>query len=181
MKTLIIYKSETGFTKRYAEMIEHRTSDSTLVELKKLKKKDIKEADFIFYGGPIHNNVIKGLSKFLKHHKLFDGKDIFIFGVGLEPASSDKRENVINANGLSFYHVRLYLLTGGLDFTKMSKFKKKIISLGLKAAAQKGDLPMNADPSQLSSLLDRRIDMVSSDQIEKMINVYNLVVAKRMN
>ena len=118
MKTLIIYKSETGFTKRYAEMIEHRTSDSTLVELKKLKKKDIKEADFIFYGGPLHNNVIIGLSKFLKHHKLFDGKDIFIFPQqllrGFKNANQKCTKDIFIERAKKIYGEKIIIMAGNI-------------------------------------------------------------------
>ena len=66
MKTLLIYKSETGFTKAYADMIKARIHDLTVVDLKHFKRKMVKENDIIFYGGPLRNNVIVGLNKFLK-------------------------------------------------------------------------------------------------------------------
>lgn len=181
MKTLIIYKSNTGFTKQYAEFIKERIADAKLIDIRHLKKNDIKESDFIFYGGPLRNNVILGLNKFLKHHKLFENKDIFIFGVGIQPVDNDKRENVINANGLSFYHVRLYLFTGGMDFTKMSKFKKKIFKFGIEQAASKGELPNGATAAQAEMMLERRIDMVSRSQIDKMMSVYTILLGRKIN
>ena len=38
MKTLLIYKSETGFTKAYADMIKARIPDLTVVDLKHFKR-----------------------------------------------------------------------------------------------------------------------------------------------
>ena len=43
MKTLLIYKSETGFTKAYADMIKARIPDLTVVDLKHFKKKMVKK------------------------------------------------------------------------------------------------------------------------------------------
>ena len=93
MKTLLIYKSETGFTKAYADMIKARIPDLTAVDLKHFKKKMVKENDIIFYGGPLRNNVIVGLSKFLKANDLFDKKDVFVFATGIQPIDEDKKEN----------------------------------------------------------------------------------------
>lgn len=181
MKTLLIYKSETGFTKEYAEMIKRRIPDIELVEAKKMKKKMIKESDIIFYGGPIRNNVIVGLSKFLKYNDIFENKDVFIFATGIQPIDNDKKENVINANGLEFYHVRLYLLPGGLDISKMKKWKQTIFRFAMKKAMNSDQLPNGVDKTLFESRINQRIDLVRSDAIDRMIEVYNAVRGKRLN
>lgn len=110
MKTLIVYKSNTGFTKEYVDMIKKRIVDATVVEIKKLNSKLIKQHDIIFYGGPLRNNVILGLNKFLKYNDKFGDKDIFIFATGIQPIDNEKKGLVIDTNHLDLYHVRLYLL-----------------------------------------------------------------------
>ena len=65
MKNLIIYKSNTGFTKEYAEMLARRIVPSEIIDIKKINKKKLKEADKIFFGVHIRNKVILGLNKFL--------------------------------------------------------------------------------------------------------------------
>ena len=148
MSNLIVYKSNTGFTKSYVDMLERRVLPCEVVEISKLKKEQLKEAEYIFYGGPLKNNVIEGLDKFLKHYKLFEDKNVFIFCTGIQPIDQEKKENVITANGLEFYHVRLYLLPGGMDFSKMSPLKQKMIK-GSKALIRK-----IINPNILSSMGD---------------------------
>ena len=50
MKTIVIYNSQTGFTKRYAEWIAQE-SGADCFELSTAKKKNLDEYDAIIYGG----------------------------------------------------------------------------------------------------------------------------------
>lgn len=174
MKNLIIYKSNTGHTKEYSEMLERRISGK-LVAIEKLKKEDIKEADNIFYGGPLRNNVIVGLKKFLKHYKLFESKNVFIYAVGIEPYSEDKKENVIAANGLDLYHVRLYFLQGGMDLSKMKFPMRQLLLVGLKQSLKKQGLSEDL----LEERMKNPINMVNSSNLDHMIDIYHRVIIRK--
>ena len=50
MKTVVIYNSQTGFTKRYAEWIAEETG-ADCFELNEAKKKSMDEYDAIVFGG----------------------------------------------------------------------------------------------------------------------------------
>ena len=50
MKTVIIYASQTGFTKQYAEWIREKVS-CDCVKLKDVKKLNLSDYDTIVYGG----------------------------------------------------------------------------------------------------------------------------------
>lgn len=174
MESLIIYKSNTGFTKRYVDSLERRILDSKVVDIKDLRKSDLKEAKFIFYGGPLKNDKIDGLDKFLKYYDLVENKNIFIFCTGISPLDDKKKENVILANGLNLYHVRLYLLPGGFDFNKMSKFEQKMIKLGLKMQAEKQGFSKDLIESRLNS----SVDLVDLNKLDRMVEVYHAVKLK---
>ena len=174
MKNLIIYKSNTGHTKEYSEMLERRISGK-LISIDNLKKNDIKEADNIFYGGPLRNNVILGLKKFLKYYKLFESKNVFIYAVGMEPYSEDKKENVIASNGLDLYHVRLYFLQGGMDLSKMKFPMRQLLLYGLKRSLKKEGLSEDL----LSQRINNPINMVNSSNLDHMIDIYRRVIIKK--
>ena len=181
MSNLIVYKSNTGFTKSYVDMLERRVLPCEVVEISKLKKEQLKEAEYIFYGGPLKNNVIEGLDKFLKHYKLFEDKNVFIFCTGIQPIDQEKKENVITANGLEFYHIRLYLLPGGMDFSKMSPLKQKMIKFGLKAAAKSGKMPAGVSPEMIESRLTTPINLVNSNALDRMVEVYHMCKLRPKN
>ena len=174
MKNLIIYKSNTGHTKEYSEMLERRISGK-LISIDNLKKNDIKEADNIFYGGPLRNNVILGLKKFLKYYKLFESKNIFIYAVGMEPYSEDKKENVIASNGLDLYHVRLYFLQGGIDLSKMKFPMRQLLLYGLKRSLKKEGLSEDL----LEQRINNPINMVNSSNLDHMIDIYHRVIIRK--
>lgn len=78
MKAIVIYTSQTGFTKRYAEWIA-QAAGADCLELSAAKKKDLAEYDAVIFGGwacagsiskiawfkgNIINGWIKSLSRF---------------------------------------------------------------------------------------------------------------------
>ena len=87
MKTLIIYTSQTGFTKKYAGWIAERMGADTL-ELKEARKKDagfFAGYDAIVYGGwATAGNVAKS-KWFLDHVGAWKDKRLAIFCVGGSP------------------------------------------------------------------------------------------------
>lgn len=172
MKNIIFYKSNTGFTKKYVDMLENRISPLEMYPINKISKKLILEADNIFYGGPIKNNVIEGLAKFLKKYKYMKNKNIFIFATGIQPSSDDKRELVIMSNSLDSYHVRLYLVPGGLDINGMKFPKKQIMKIGFKLAAKKE----GGDSSNLIlNRINERVDLVNNMALDVMIDKFHAV------
>ena len=164
METIIYYKSNTGFTKEYVDLLAPRIECNKIFDIKKIKNKDLKTGSNIIFMGPLRNNVIVGLNKFLKHYEKMDKKNIFVFAVGIEPASNDKKENVITANGLELYHVRLYLLPGGFDIERYRGIKKSFMKTIFKIASKKRP--------ELKMISTQRINLVNGSNLDKMVDVF---------
>lgn len=74
MKTAVIYNSQTGFTKRYAQWI----ADAVLadcVELSAAKNKDFSQYDAIVFGGWACGGTISKLAWFKSHIDQWKGKN----------------------------------------------------------------------------------------------------------
>ena len=164
MKTIIYYKTNTGFTYNYVELLKPRIECEKDLEIKKLKKADILANDNIIFMGPLRNNVILGLNKFFKKYKNMKDKNVFIFAVGMEPITGDKKDNIIMANALQDYHVRLYLLPGGFDLSRMKPFKRWIFRIGIKIASK-------SNP-ELRMISDRNLNLVDGRNLDNMVEVY---------
>lgn len=164
MKTIIYYKSNTGFTKEYVDLLAPRIECEEVYDIKKIRNKDIKTADNIIFMGPLRNNVIVGLNKFLKHYDKMEGKNIFVFAVGIEPATSEKKENVVMANGLELYHIRLYLIPGGFDIERYKGIKKSLIKSIFKIASKKRP--------ELKMISTQRINQVNGMNLDRMVDVF---------
>jgi menaquinone-dependent protoporphyrinogen IX oxidase len=170
MKNLLYYKSNTGFTEKYVNMLKNRIVPLDVYKINKISNKDLKDADNIFYGGPIRNNVILGLDKFLKKYKHIKDKNIFIFAVGIQPATDEKRHLVITANNLDSYHVRLYLLPGGLDIKKMPPLQRFLMKIGLKQAAKQEG---GASSDLILSRLSVPMNNVDNANLDIMVNKFH--------
>lgn len=173
---MVVYYSETGFTKKYVDSIERRIPGMEVKYIKDLKKKDILDKDMLIYAGPIRGNKILGLDKFLKHYDKMENKEIFILGVGIEPITEQKRENVIYANGLELYHVRLFLLPGGMNLKKMKPMKRKMLEVSMKFASKK-----NPMVKQNLDMFNRELDLTNINLLDPILDKYHIVKIRRMN
>lgn len=53
MKTIVVYQSKTGYTKKYAQWL-YESLACPLKPLKDLKEDDLKGCDLIIYGGGVY-------------------------------------------------------------------------------------------------------------------------------
>jgi hypothetical protein len=164
MKTIIYYKTNTGFTYDYVELLKPRIECEKDFDVKKINKKDILENKNIIFMGPLRNNVILGLNKFFKKYKYMKDKNVFIFAVGMEPYSQDKKDNVIMSNALQEYHVRLYLLPGGFDLSRMKPLKRWFFKRAIKIVSK--------SHPELNMINGRTINMVEGRNLDNMVDVY---------
>ena len=171
MKNIIFYKSNTGFTKQYVDMLQNRIVPLEVYKVEKINKKLLEGADNVFFAGPLRNNVILGLSKFLKKYKYMKDKNIYVIATGIQPHDDEKRDLVITTNSLDEYHVRLFLLLGGLDINKMKPLTKMMMKLSIKMAIKK-------DPSQkemLEQRLNGSLNFVSNSNLDRLVDIYRRV------
>lgn len=164
MEAMIFYKTNTGHSKEYAELLGPRISCSEIYPLNKFNLKKIKDVKNIIFIGPIRNNVVQGLAKFLKKYDEFKDKNIYICAVGIKPNDAQNKESVIVANALNYYHVRLYILRGGFDISRFSKVKQFFIKLIVKIASKKYP--------ELSMMISHPINLVSGYDLDPLVNVY---------
>ncbi len=167
MKTIIYYSSKCGHTKNYAESLSNRIVCDYL-DYKKMKVKKMMEYDTIIFMSSLMNNKIRHVEKFLKLYKKIKDKNLIIVAVGMQPSTPDRRQSIITINLLDDYHIRLYELVGGFDANKLSWPLRKIMSLGLKAAAKKEPL-IKQNMSQATSILTHPIEYNDINGIERIM------------
>lgn len=131
MKTIVIYKSISGFTKKYAQLIAQEI-DADLSSISDFDFTRLPHYDTIIYGGSLHAVGINGL-KTLKKHRIKQkiNKPIIVFAVGASPAKEGILEEIYHKNFTpeekDFY--TLFYLRGGFDYNKLDFFNKILMSL----------------------------------------------------
>ena len=140
MKTIVIYNSQTGFTKRYAEWIAEATGADCL-ELAAAKKKDMSTYEAIIFGGWACAGSISKLSWFKSNIDKWANKKLIAFCVGASPIENPEIEPALKQNFTEseLKKVSIFYCPGGFNYEKMSTPSKLAMKMFIKALkAKKG-------------------------------------------
>ena len=91
MKTIILYNSQTGFTKHYAEWIAE-AAEADCIELSAAKKKDLTAYEAIVFGSWACAGSISKISWFKGNIDKWAGKKLIVFCVGASPIENPEVE-----------------------------------------------------------------------------------------
>ncbi len=133
MKTLVIYSSQTGFTKRYAEWLAEDLSGSLMTfEKAKQQSTDYFESfEAIIYGGWAMAGKIVNSQWFLENAENWKGKRLILFCVGASPTDHPDlqmtMDQILSAEEKEY--IRLFYCPGGLDYSKMSIANKMMMKI----------------------------------------------------
>jgi len=132
MKTIVLYKSKTGFVKNYAEWIAEELQ-ADLREASGVKVEDLIQYDAIVYGGGLYVSGINGVSLIKDNLDKLTGKRIAVFGSGASPVRQDVLEVVRDHNftTIQLQQIRYFYLRGGFNYSKLP-FEQKILMTLLK-------------------------------------------------
>ena len=139
MKTIIIYTSKTGFTKRYSEwLVEKMNAD--LIDLKDAQKKGDRFFDdyeaIVYAGWCMAGSVVK-VKWFLDKASTWKGKRLAIMVVGGSPNDNPDVEETLNKilNDEQRAYITAFYCQGGINYDKMkgpSKLAMKMFASALK-------------------------------------------------
>lgn len=137
MKTIVIYNSQTGFTKQYALWIAE-TAGADCLELSEAKRKNLSQYEAIIFGGWARAGSISKLGWFKGNMDKWKDKKLIVFCVGASPINSPEVWPFLKQNFTEseFKKVHVFYCPGGLNYEKMSassNLMMKIFSRMLKA------------------------------------------------
>ncbi|MEE1195588.1 MAG: flavodoxin domain-containing protein [Lachnospiraceae bacterium] len=138
MKTVVIYNSQTGFTRRYAEWIAE-AAGADCFELTEAKKKSMDEYDAIIFGGWACAGGISKLSWFKGNIDKWSGKKLIAFCVGGSPIENPEIEQALrqNFNDAQWEKVNVFYCPGGFNYEKMSAASKLMMKMFIKTLKAK--------------------------------------------
>ena len=123
MKALVIYTSQTGFTKRYAQWISERTGGD-IFDLKDAQKKYsdfFKGYDSIVYAGWCMAGKVVKVNWFLDRAASLKDKRLAVVAVGGSPSDNPDVDATLRnmLNDEQKQYVRAFYCQGGIDYEKM--------------------------------------------------------------
>ena len=170
MKAIVIYSSQTGFTKRYAEWISE-ASGAESVEFKQAKRINLSDYDAIVFGSWFMAGGIKNLDWFKKQIPALTaaGKKLMIFGVGGSPAESPDIPSAMRRNFTDeeWNSLKTFYCPGGFNYEKMSGFSKFMMKMFTTMLANKKDA--SEAEKNMAKMISHSYDISDKKYIEPIL------------
>ncbi len=140
MKTIVIYNSQTGFTKRYAQWIAEEAGADCLA-LSAAKKKDLAAYEAIIFGGWACAGGIRKIKWFKGNMDKWEDKTLIAFCVGASPMDNPEIDIALKRNFSKpeQQKVKTFYCPGGLNYEKMSTPSKLMMKMFVKTLKAKKD------------------------------------------
>ncbi len=168
MKTIVVYKSKTGFVKKYAEWIAEALS-ADLSEASAVTPETLARYDAIVYGGGLYAVGINGVALIKKNLDTLAGKKIAVFATGASPARLEVLDEVRNKNFTleQQEQIGFFYLRGGFDFNKLPiplKLVMLLMKLFLKLKKNKTE-----DEAGMLEAIDNPADFTDKANIKELV------------
>jgi len=176
MKTIVVYKSKTGFVRNYAQWIAEELS-ADIFEVSKVNINMLTTYDTVVYGGSLHAVGINGVKFITKNIDKLKDKKLVVFASGASPSNEDVIEAVVNNNFTldQQKHIEFFYLRGGFNYNKLPPFDKALMTLlswkiKIKKMQKKELIP---DEIGMLDFLDKPVDFTKRKNIEEIVTYIN--------
>ncbi|MCY6372194.1 flavodoxin domain-containing protein [Clostridium ganghwense] len=172
MKTVVIYKSKTGFTKRYSEWIAEELS-ADIFEASKVTLNIIKNYDTVIYGGSLYAVDINGVKFITENINKLKDKKIVVFATGASPSREEVINEVRNKNFTKEQqkYIRFFYLRGGFNYNKLNPFDKFLMTLLKWKLKKKKEL--TSDERGMLASYNNPVDFTKKKNIDEIITYVN--------
>lgn len=174
MKTVVIYKSKTGFTKKYAEWIAEKLS-ADIFNAEKVNINMLNKYDTIIYGGSLHAVGIIGVDLITKNINKLKEKKIVVFATGASPLRDEVISEVIDKNFTAEQqrYIKFFYLRGGFNYSKLNPFDKFLMTLLKWKIKNKKREELSSDEIDMLAIYDKPVDFTEKRNVDKIIMYVN--------
>ncbi|MDD5040697.1 MAG: flavodoxin domain-containing protein [Patescibacteria group bacterium] len=150
MKTIILYKTQWGTTKQYAEWIHEAVAGTEIGNLDEYGADTLHDYGMVVVGSRTYMGRIAAKNWLEENWHGLKGKKVYLFAVGLVPANSEQGKQSYEMiaeevrNGLAGY----VKIPGKVDVDKLN-FWQKMIAKSTQASA-----PAEVDKSDIQPIVD---------------------------
>lgn len=140
MKTAIIYVSQTGFTKQYAEWLAEEVMGDCIA-FAEAEKMDFSAYDAVVFGSWCHAGMVRKLGWFKEKLPRWTDKKTVVFAVGAMPAESPEIQKALRNNFTEeeWKQLSVFYCPGGLRYENMKLGSKMMMKMFAKMMAGKKD------------------------------------------
>lgn len=172
MKTVVIYKSKTGFTKKYAEWIAEELS-ADIFNVTEITIDTLKEYDTVIYGAGLYVVGINGVKFITKNLDKLKNKKIAVFATGVSPSRSSDIEKVKDSNFTleQQKYIKFFYLRGGFNYNNLTVIDKVLMTfLKWKIKSKKELTP---DEKGMLAVYNKPVDYTIKKNIDEILVYIN--------
>ena len=173
MKSIIIYGSHYGTSKKYADELSKRTNIQS-ISFKEIK--EINDYDNIIYLGGIYAGGILGMSKTLRNLNNISSKNIILITVGLADPNDEENINNIRDNikkqlkSEVFKKAKIFHLRGGIDYSKLNFAHKTMMNLLYNMVKKLPEEKKSAEDRAMIETYNKQVEFVDFSSLDNIIN-----------
>ncbi|MEW5786104.1 MAG: flavodoxin domain-containing protein [Bacillota bacterium] len=171
MKTVVVYKSKTGFAKKYAAWIAGELS-ADLFEATTVTIEMLAAYDTIIYGGGLYEVGINGVKLITQNLDKLAGKKVVVFASGATPGRKEEIDEIRNSNFTpeQQQQIRFFYLRGGFDYSKLKPYDKVLMTLLKWKMKMKRKAKLTPDEKGLLAAYNRPADFTKKKNIDALIS-----------
>lgn len=169
MKSIVLYKSKTGFTKEYAEWIASEL-EADMFEVSDIGIEMLDGYDTIIFGGGLYASHINGVRFITSNIDRLSQKKVVVFATGISPLSDDVLNDVRSTNfdSNTLNSIEFFYFRGGFDYEHLKRLDKFMMSLLKFKLKHKKHL--NDHERGMLDAYDERVDFGSKENIGELIS-----------
>lgn len=170
MKTIVVYRSKSGFVKKYADWIAEELS-ADIYEASKASIDMLTGYDTIIYGGGLYAVGINGVKLITKNMDKLKDKNLIVFTSGASPY---REEIVVEVKNKNFTldeqkYINFFYMRGGFDYNTLTPIDKVLmVLLKLKLKMKKN---MSPDDRGMLAAYSQPVDFTKKRNISKLVNL----------
>lgn len=166
--TIVIYNSQTGFTRRYAQWLSEAL-ECECVELSVAGKMNFEQYETIIFGGWACAGGVSKMKWFKSNISKWNNKKLAVYCVGGSPVENPEIE-VAMKNWLSeeeHKRVKLFYCPGGFNYEKMPAASKLMMKMFISALKAKKD--KTEEEKMQIEMLSKSYDISNKKYIEPIL------------
>lgn len=170
MKTIVVYRSKYGYTKKYAEWL----AESLGCDIREnASLADIAGYDVIIFGSGIYAGRINGVKLIAKNIGKLAGKKLVLFTVGANVGRPEylKEFWAKALNDTVREKVSCFYVQGGLNYSRLGRIDKFMMDMLKKMLLKKGEL--TDDEKGLLTVYETPIDFTDRKNLKEILEFLN--------
>jgi menaquinone-dependent protoporphyrinogen IX oxidase len=173
-KTLVIYFSKYGTTKRYAEWIAEELN-ADICTVKEIKPQRLPDYDTIIFGSALRAGTIKGINILIKNHEILKDKKLVFYTCGLTDytlseniASIVKRLKQVIPSDIC-KHIQFYHLRGGINYQRLNLIDKVLMRILKKQVEKKEPSTLTQENKEFIATYGQKVDFTDKTTIKGLV------------